>query len=129
MMGGMARERDAAHEPRACDAALARAFDFLGKRWNGVLLGTLLEGSAGFSELRRSVAGISDSVLSDRLLELTRAGLVQRSVHEGPPVTVNYRLTAAGAALLPALRELTTWATDNLPEEECPGRRAPCSER
>jgi len=84
MMGGMARERDAAHEPRACDAALARAFDFLGKRWNGVLLGTLLEGPAGFSELRRSVAGISDSVLSDRLVELTRAGLVQRFGARGP---------------------------------------------
>ena len=27
------------HEPRACDAALSRAFEFLGKRWNGVLLG------------------------------------------------------------------------------------------
>jgi DNA-binding HxlR family transcriptional regulator len=122
MMGGMARERDTAHEPRACDAALARAFEFLGKRWNGVLLGTLLAGPAGFSELRRSVAGISDSVLSDRLVELTRAGLVQRLVREGPPVTVDYRLTPAGAALLPALRELTTWASDNLPEEECPGR-------
>jgi DNA-binding HxlR family transcriptional regulator len=116
MMGGMARERDTAHEPRVCDAALSRAFEFLGKRWNGVLLGTLLEGPAGFSELRRLVAGISDSVLSDRLAELTKAGLVQRSVREGPPVTVDYRLTPAGEALLPALRELGTWAADNLPE-------------
>ena len=32
------------HEPRACDAALSRAFEFLGKRWNGVLLGTLIQG-------------------------------------------------------------------------------------
>ena len=33
-------EAVAEHEPRACDAALSRAFEFLGKRWNGVLLGT-----------------------------------------------------------------------------------------
>jgi DNA-binding HxlR family transcriptional regulator len=115
MMEHVAKNRDEDHEPRACDAALAKAFGFLGKRWNGVLLGTLLTGPAGFSELRRAVGGISDSVLSERLGELCRAGLVQRSVDEGPPVAVDYRLTPAGQALLPALSELTNWAADNLP--------------
>jgi DNA-binding HxlR family transcriptional regulator len=103
------------HEPRVCDAALKRAFAFLGKRWNGVILGTLTSGPAGFTELRRAVTGISDSVLSERLTELTGAGLVQRSVDEGPPIAVDYRLTPAGMALMPAMRELTTWATENLP--------------
>jgi DNA-binding HxlR family transcriptional regulator len=101
-------------EPRLCDSALVRAFDFLGKRWNGVLLGTLLNGPASFSELRRNVAGISDSVLSERLTELANAGLVARTVDEGPPVAVSYGLTNSGAALLPALRELTTWSQANL---------------
>ncbi|MCU1684701.1 MAG: transcriptional regulator [Amycolatopsis sp.] len=103
------------HDPQACDSALARAFGFLGKRWNGILLATLLNGSAGFSELRRAVAGISDSVLSERLSGLVKAGLVQRSVDAGPPIAVSYALTSRGAALLPALRELTTWAQNNLP--------------
>jgi DNA-binding HxlR family transcriptional regulator len=103
------------HEPRECDAALKRAFGFLGKRWNGVIIGTLANGPAGFSELKRAVLGISDSVLSERLVELSGAGLVQRSVDEGPPIAVDYRLTRIGEALLPALKELTTWASDNLP--------------
>jgi DNA-binding HxlR family transcriptional regulator len=102
------------HEPRLCDSALVRAFDFLGKRWNGVILGTLINGPASFSELRRSVGGISDSVLSERLTELAGAGLVLRTVDTGPPVAVGYTLTPAGTALLPALRELTTWSTTNL---------------
>lgn len=106
---------DVEHEPRTCDGALTRAFGFLGKRWNGVILGTLTSGPAGFSELRRAVAGISDSVLSERLSELAKAGLVVRTVIDGPPITVEYALTDAGNALLPALRELTTWANDNLP--------------
>ena len=97
-----------------CDKALVHAFGFLGKRWNGVILGTLIEGSASFSELRRGVEGISDSVLSERLTELGSAGLVSRTVNEGPPVTVAYALTASGSALLPALTELTTWARENL---------------
>lgn len=107
------------HEPLACDAALARAFGFLGKRWNGVLLGSLVQGPAGFSELKRAVGGISDSVLSERLSELTAAGLVQRTVEEGPPVSVIYQATAAGQALVPALEALTSWARANLPAP-CP---------
>jgi DNA-binding HxlR family transcriptional regulator len=110
----------AGHEPRACDAALSRAFEFLGKRWNGVLLGTLIQGPAGFAELKRGL-GISDSMLSDRLLELTRAGLVERTVDAGPPVAVSYALTDNGQAVLPALRALTTWAQENLTAEQCTG--------
>jgi DNA-binding HxlR family transcriptional regulator len=111
----MAADDDVIHEPRACDTALARAFNFLGKRWSGVILGTLTHGPAGFSELRRAVTGISDSVLSERLTELVGAGLVERFVHAGPPITVEYTLTAAGKGLLPAMRELTAWAECNLP--------------
>jgi DNA-binding HxlR family transcriptional regulator len=108
------------HEPRACDAALSRAFEFLGKRWNGVLLGILIQGPAGFAELKRSL-GISDSMLSDRLGELTRAGLVERTVDAGPPVAVSYALTANGQAVLPALQALMTWARENLTAEQCAG--------
>ena len=104
-----------AHEPRTCDAALSRAFSFLGKRWNGVLLGALVQGPAGFAELKRAVGGISDSVLSERLSELTGAGLVLRTVDEGPPVAVSYRATEAGEALIPALEALPAWAEANLP--------------
>jgi DNA-binding HxlR family transcriptional regulator len=114
-MAKASRSSEVDHDPRVCDGALARAFSFLGKRWNGVILGTLVNGSAGFAELRRAVAGISDSVLSERLTELTRAGLIARSVDEGPPIAVTYCLTESGAALLPALKELTTWAVENLP--------------
>lgn len=110
------------HEPRACDAALSRAFVFLGKRWNGVLLGTLIQGPAGFAELKRGL-GISDSMLSDRLVELTRAGLVERTVDTGPPVAVSYALTDNGQAVLPALQALTTWAQVNLTAEQCSGGR------
>ena len=77
----------------AADASLVRAFDLLGKRWTGVLLGTLRGGPVGFRALARAVPGISDSVQSDRLSELTEAGLVARTVEAGPPVSVTYTLT------------------------------------
>jgi DNA-binding HxlR family transcriptional regulator len=82
-------------------------------------LSVLGGGPAGFAELRRSLAGISDSVLSDRLGELTAAGLVQRTVEAGPPVSVAYALTPAGRALLPALDALARWAADNVRDTGC----------
>jgi DNA-binding HxlR family transcriptional regulator len=98
---------------KSCDGALAQAFEFLGKRWNGVLLGTLTNGPSGFAELKRNVLGISDSVLSERLSELQAAGLVLRSVEPGPPVSVSYELTDTGKALIPAMRALASWASEN----------------
>jgi DNA-binding HxlR family transcriptional regulator len=108
------------HASAACDrgaAALGRAFEFLGKRWNGVLLGTLRNGPAGFRELSRALDGISDSVLSDRLSDLAAAGLITRTVDEGPPLAVSYALTGRGKALLPALQQITLWAQEHLVED------------
>ena len=105
--------------PAACDAGVRRAFDFLGKRWNGVILGTLSGGSTGFAELRRGVGAITDSVLSDRLAELTEAGLVERAVTQTRPPGVLYQLSAAGAQLLPILHELGSWADEALPVAKC----------
>jgi DNA-binding HxlR family transcriptional regulator len=96
------------------DAALVRAFDLLGKRWTGVVLGTLSGGPTGFRALARAVDGISDSMLSDRLSELCGAGLVTRTVSEGPPLSVRYALTDAGRALLPALGQISRWAAEHL---------------
>jgi DNA-binding HxlR family transcriptional regulator len=95
---------------------LARAFRFLGKRWNAVVLGHLSAGPAGFRELSRGIDGISDSVLSDRLADLANGGLLTRSVDEGPPVSVSYELTERGRALMPALEQIALWAEENLPE-------------
>jgi DNA-binding HxlR family transcriptional regulator len=97
-----------------CDAALGHAFEILGKRWNGVILGSLMDSPAGFSEIRRALGGISDSVLADRLAELTASGLVLREVDPGPPVAVRYRLAESGAALVPVLEDLMDWSRAHL---------------
>jgi DNA-binding HxlR family transcriptional regulator len=55
-------------------------------------------------------------MLSERLTELAGAGLVERTVDAGPPITVTYRVTEAGQALVPALDALTVWARANLPD-------------
>ncbi|MFI6444810.1 winged helix-turn-helix transcriptional regulator [Kitasatospora sp. NPDC050543] len=106
------------HTPAACTGAgvaLTRVFMLLGKRWTGLVIAVLSHNPAYFSELRRAIPGISERMLSDRLTELAEAGIVLRQVDEGPPLRVSYRLTEAGAALGPALAELSKWAEEHLP--------------
>jgi len=100
----------------SCDAGLVRAFGFLGKRWNGIILGSLSPRPVGYAELRRGIGTITDSVLSDRLTELAAGGLIERKVTDTRPPGVTYGLTPAGSALLPILHELARWADEHLPQ-------------
>src|SRR3954453_22287144 len=114
----MSADTPARLEPVACtgcDRALVRAFEFLGKRWSGVVIGSLIHGPAGYRELSRAIDGISDSVLSDRLSALTAGGRVSPPVDGGPPLSVAYALTERGRALIPALEALGRWADEHLP--------------
>lgn len=65
------------------------------------------------------IGGTGDSVLSERLGDLAAGGLITRTVGDGPPVTVTYRLTERGRALMPALDQIARWARDNLPPDTC----------
>ncbi|MCL6091824.1 MAG: helix-turn-helix transcriptional regulator [Actinobacteria bacterium] len=100
-------------EGGACEA-IVRVFALLGKRWNGLIIVTLLGGPARFSELVRRVPGLSERVLAERLSELITAGLIAREVDGGPPVSVRYKLTDRAEALRPALEELERWGQEQL---------------
>jgi DNA-binding HxlR family transcriptional regulator len=97
-------------ELELCERA-TRVFELLGKRWSGLLIDLLLQRPARFSELARAVPGLSERVLGERLRELEEAGLVERRVDPGPPISVTYLLTPLGEELEPAMRELRDWAS------------------
>ncbi|VXC48551.1 winged helix-turn-helix transcriptional regulator [Pseudoclavibacter sp. 8L] len=107
-------EKAQEHGTAECDGAISLAFTLLGKRWNGMIIDVLGSQPLTFVALRRAVTGISDAVLSDRLTELAGAGLVARTVNDGPPISVSYELTTAGQRLIPVLKQLGTWASENL---------------
>lgn len=88
------------------------AIELIGRRWAGAILWSLGQRPHYFAELTTSVPGLSDRLLSRRLRELESAGLVERSVSEGPPARVSYALTEKGRSLGPALSELAEWARD-----------------
>lgn len=100
--------------PEACPY-LTAAFGVLGKRWTGVILGVVRQGPVRFTELHRSIPGLSDKVLTERLQELTQHGLLERvgpSCGAGGPCV--YRLTETGERLGPALDAIGAWARAEL---------------
>jgi len=80
------------------------ALDLLGRRWALRVLWELREGPLGFRQLRERCYGMSSSVLSDRLAELTAAGLVAKDRHE------HHGLTKLGRELGVAIEPLTAWS-------------------
>ena len=86
------------------------AIQLLGKRWTGLILDSLLDGSRRFCELTATVEGLYDRVLSDRLRELESEGIVERIVYPQIPVRVEYRLTEKGRDLRPVVQSIHKWA-------------------
>lgn len=94
-----------------CCPHLHEAVELVGKRWTGAIVYVLLErgGPMRFSEIAQAIPQLSDRLLSERVKELEARGIVERRVHDGAPVRVEYELTTMGRALAPALHELREW--------------------
>lgn len=87
-----------------------RAFSLLGKRWKGLIIWVLLDGSKRFSDISQRIPQLSDRVLAERFKELETEGIVERKVYPETPVRIEYQLTEKGVALKSVLDEVQRWA-------------------
>jgi DNA-binding HxlR family transcriptional regulator len=87
-----------------------RAIELIGRRWTGAIVFLLLNAPGRFATLRDAIPGITDRMLSERLQELEREGIVERKVIPETPVRVEYSLTRKGQALGAAIGEMGDWA-------------------
>lgn len=87
---------------------VAKAMELLDERWTLLVVRELITGSERFNELRRGVPRISPTLLSKRLAQLVRAGVVER---RGSGADVRYVLTEAGRELRPVVEALGVWGT------------------
>ena len=87
----------------------AHALDLIGDRWALLVVRELMLGPRRFGALRGGLPGLSANVLTQRLEELAAAGVLRRDSLPEPESVSLYRLTPAGEALWPVLRELCRW--------------------
>ena len=95
---------------------IAQAAEVLTERWTLLVVRELLMGSTRFNDLQRGVPRMSSSLLSKRLRELERAGVIVRRPLEGERGHA-YELTPAGQALGPLVVSLGTWSREHLKRE------------
>src|SRR3954452_731232 len=87
---------------------VAKAMELLDERWTLLVIRELVIGSRRFNDLRRGLPRMSPTLLSKRLQQLTRAGIVERQADGGD---VRYELTEAGHELRPIVEALGAWGT------------------
>src|SRR6478752_1191275 len=92
---------------------VAKAMELLDERWTLLLVRELLTGSDRFNQLRRGLPRMSPTLLSRRLHELERAGVLTR---QADGTEVRYLLTPAGQELRPVVEALGVWGVRWVPE-------------
>ncbi|MET9621730.1 MULTISPECIES: helix-turn-helix domain-containing protein [unclassified Streptomyces] len=105
----------------AYDAYLARCparqlLDRIADKWVSLVVNALADGPQRYSHLQRTLASVSQKMLTQTLRHLERDGLVSRTVIPAVPVRVEYELTALGRSLLPVMCAIKGWAEDHMDE-------------
>ncbi len=81
----------------------------IGDKWKVLILRDLLDGTKRFGELKKSIGGISQKVLTANLREMETCGLLTRKVYAEIPPRVEYTLTRTGYSLQPVLESMKAW--------------------
>ena len=90
-------------QAESIECPVARTAEIIGNKWTPLILRDLSKGRCRFSELQRSLSGISPKTLSERLKRLEEARVIERRCFAEVPPRVEYTLTDKGNALLPVI--------------------------
>ncbi|MDE6797936.1 MAG: helix-turn-helix transcriptional regulator [Ruminococcus sp.] len=90
-----------------CD--VATTVQIIGNKWKLLIIRNLLIRPWRFNELRKSLEGVSQKVLTDNLRQLESDGIISRTVYPEVPPRVEYALTELGESLRPILNAMEIW--------------------
>jgi len=94
------------------ECTVERALEVVDGKWTTLILRDLLTATRRFGELRANLNGISPKTLTDRLRDLERNGVLERTVYPEIPPRVEYTLTEKGRALQSVVDALAQWSQD-----------------
>lgn len=99
---------------------VAKTADLISNKWTPLIIRDLRKGPLRFSQLERSLKGISPKTLSERLKRLEESDIIERHCFAEVPPRVEYHLTDKGQALMPIITTMRefglAWLTD---AEDC----------
>jgi len=99
-----------------------KTMDFVSKKWTLLILLELYKGGIAkkrFSDIKNKMSDITPKVLSERLKELEKEGLIKRKIDASQfPVKVEYWLTESGLDFMPIISEMKSWALKWKPHQK-----------
>lgn len=84
----------------------------IGDKWKVLILRDLMNGTKRFGELKKSIGGVPQKVLTAQLRDMEENGLITRQVYAEVPPRVEYSLTELGRSLKPILDALQNWGEE-----------------
>jgi len=91
-----------------------KTLDRIADKWTVLIVGRLAAKKRRFGELRREIVGISPKVLTQKLRELERDGIIVRRVYASVPPKVEYSLTPLGSTLIGLLDAIRVWSETHI---------------
>ena len=108
---------------------VAKTAEIISNKWTPLILRDLVDGERRFSQLERSLHGISPKTLSERLKRLEDARIVNRKCFAEVPPRVEYSLTEKGHALMPLIDCMREFGQRWLSDEPCDKSTVSSTER
>ena len=94
------------------ECPVATTVSLIGSKWKLLIMRNLLVRPWRFNELRKSLDGISQKVLTDSLRSMEEDGIVIRTVYAEVPPRVEYSLSELGESMRPIINYMEAWGTD-----------------
>ena len=101
-------------ELKACP--IETTFRIIGKRWTVLIIREILRGHTQFNRFMENIEGISPKVLTERLRELERLGIVRRRIVSEYPVKIEYSLSDLGKGFEPVLLSAASFSMKYMPK-------------
>ena len=94
------------------ECPVATTVQLIGSKWKLLIMRNLLQRPWRFNELRKTLPGISQKVLTDSLRSMEADGIVTRTVYPEAPPRVEYCLSKLGETMRPIIKCMEAWGTD-----------------
>ena len=91
------------------DCPVETTLMMISDKWKVLILRDLLTGTKRFGELKKSIGGVTQKVLTAQLRQMEQSGLITRTVYAEVPPRVEYALTELGYSLRPVLDAMWNW--------------------
>jgi DNA-binding HxlR family transcriptional regulator len=102
--------------PELKSCPIETTFKIIGKKWAILIIREMLRGTAQFNRFLENIDGITPKVLTERLRELQKFGIVRRRIVSEYPIRVEYELTDLGKEFEPVLLAAASFSMRNMPK-------------